>query len=190
MAEYGRIRERMILSPWACLSEKDFVRAVTFDGCPFHGALMNGSDLYVHQTEVACWRLQTLMGLDFDKCPVSGREMVAHLKKVGLEPWLAYYTFSHRPENPLQSYRVLWRVESDLNLEYSQVSSALKVLNKLSMSLGDKHAMNPTRLWQGTNSGFFHWNPRATRINVSRLLAEGSPQPVPGATSRPTKPAL
>jgi hypothetical protein len=35
--------------------------------------------------------------------------------------------------------------------------------------LADKHANNPSRLWQGTNSGFFHYAHDGKRINLKEL---------------------
>ena len=45
LQEYGKLREQMIQKPWVALSEVDFVRAVTEQGCPFYQSLMNGRDL-------------------------------------------------------------------------------------------------------------------------------------------------
>lgn len=164
-AEYGRIRERMILNPWVCLPEEDFIEAVTRQGCPFHGALMNGIDLHEMGSEVLIWRMQTLIGLDFDKCPISGEKMVNRYSLFGIRPWLGYYTFSHVFGSPLQSYRLLWRAECDLNAKRSDVTFMLKRLFSLSEGHADKHAANATRLWQGTNSGHFHYYPAAKRIS-------------------------
>ena len=186
MQEYGKLRERMILRPWVCMSEADFIHAVTCEGCPFHGALMNGIDLHEFGSELQCWRMQSIVGLDFDKCEVRGLDMVAHLQKKGLKPWLGYYTFSCSTSllEP-QSYRILWRVENDLNLQYSQVATAIKVLNKSALLLGDKHALNPTRLWQGSNSGFFYWAESAAHLNVKQVLAEvGSSETPQGVQKR------
>ena len=33
----------------------------------------------------------------------------------------------------------------------------------------DKHAANPTRMWQGTNSGFFHYDTNSKRLNLKEL---------------------
>ena len=54
LQEYGKLREQMIQSPWACLSEQDFIRLVTEQGCPFYQALMSGRDL--QELQFDSWR--------------------------------------------------------------------------------------------------------------------------------------
>ena len=169
LAEYGKLRERMIQRPWVALSEVDFVRSVTEQGTPFYGALLNGRDLMDLQYEKLCWRTQSLAGLDFDVCDVPATDMVGWLTHKGLRPWLGYYTFSNDPASGGQSYRLLWRVDTDLNLTYDECARALKELKKYAFNRADKHAMNPTRLWQGTNSGFFHYAHYAKRLNLKDL---------------------
>jgi len=169
LAEYGKLRERMIMAPWTSLSEVDFIRAVTEQGTPFYGALLNGRDLMDLQYERLCWRTQSLAGLDFDVCDVPATDMVGWLTHKGLRPWLGYHTFSHDPANGGESYRLLWRVATDLNLTYDECARALKELKKYSFNRADKHAMNPTRLWQGTNSGFFHYDANGVRLNLKEL---------------------
>jgi hypothetical protein len=169
LAEYGKLREQMIQRPWVSLSEADFVRAVTERGCPFYSALMNGRDLMEEQFEKLVWRTQSLAGLDFDVCEVPAADMVGWLTHKGLRPWLGYYTFSNDPTNGGESYRLLWRVDTDLNLKYDECSAALKELKKYSFNLADKHALNPTRMWQGSNSGFFHYDANGSRLNLKEL---------------------
>jgi hypothetical protein len=70
-----------------------------------------------------------------------------------------------------QSYRLLWRTECDLNLTYEECSKALKKLRSFSNGMADKHALNPTRLYQGTNSGFCHYDANAKRLNLKELAA-------------------
>lgn len=167
LAEYGKLREQMIQRNWVTLSEADFVRAVTEQGCPFYGAILNGRDLMELQFEKLCWRTQSLVGLDFDVCDVSGEDMRKHFQYLGMQPWLGYYTFSCN--GPKQSYRLLWRVDTDLNLSYDECSRALKKMRALTNNLADKHAANPTRMWQGTNSGFFHYDTNGVRLNLKEL---------------------
>ena len=170
LQEYGKLRERMIQRPWESLHEYEFIRLVTEKGCPFYGGLLNGRDLMELQFEKLCWRTQTLVGLDFDVCEISGNDMRKHFQYLGLQPWLGYYTFSNDPaRNAGQSYRLLWRVETDLNLSYDQCSRALKKMRALTNNLADKHAANPTRMWQGTNSGFFHYDTNGVRLNLKEL---------------------
>ena len=169
LSEYGKLREKMIQQPWAAVSEVDFIRAVTEKGCPFYGGLCNGRDLMELQFEKLVWRTQTIAGLDFDVCDVTARDMVGWLTYKGLKPWLGYYTFSNNVANGGESYRLLWRVDTDLNLTYDECARALKELKKYSFNLADKHACNPTRMWQGSNSGFFHYAHDAKRLNLKEL---------------------
>jgi hypothetical protein len=167
LQEYGKLREQMIQRPWVTLSEVDFVRAVTEQGCPFYSALMQGRDLMELQYEKLVWRTQSLVGLDFDVCDISGDDMRKHFQYLGLQPWLGYFTFSNGGAK--QSYRLLWRVDTDLNLTYDECSRALKKMRALTNNLADKHAANPTRMWQGTNSGFFHYDVNGVRLNLKEL---------------------
>lgn len=169
LAEYGKLREQMIQRNWVSLSEVDFVRSVTEQGCPFYGALMNGRDLMELQFEKLCWRTQSLAGLDFDVCDITGRDMASWFEHKGMKPWLGYYTFSNDVANGGESYRLLWRVDTDLNLSYDECAAALKRMRALTNNLADKHANNPSRLWQGTNSGFFHYAHDAKRLNLKEL---------------------
>ncbi len=169
LSEYGKLREKMIMSPWASVSEVDFVRAVTEQGCPFYQALMDGRDLMEKQFEKLVWRTQSLVGLDFDVCEVSGYDMAKHFQYLGMKPWLGYFTFSNDPANKGQSYRLLWRVDTDLNTTYDECARALKKMRALTNNLADKHAANPTRLWQGSNSGFFHYAQDGKRLNLKSL---------------------
>ena len=172
LAEYGKLREQMIMSPWVALSEVDFVNYVTQQGCPFYGGLCNGRDLMELQYEKLVWRTQSIVGLDFDVCEVSAEDMRKHFQYLGMQPFLGYFTFSNNPANKGQSYRLLWRVECDLNLTYDECSRALKKMRALTNNLADKHAANPTRLWQGTNSGFFHYDANGKRLNLKELATQ------------------
>jgi len=172
LAEYGKLREKMIQRPWESVHEFEFIRLVTEKGCPFYGALLNGRDLMELQFEKLCWRTQTIVGLDFDVCEVSGNDMVQWFDYFGMKPWLGYFTFSNDGRFRNQSYRLLWRVETDLNLSYDECSRALKKMRALTNNLADPHANNPSRLWQGTNSGFFHYDTNGVRLDL-RVLARG-----------------
>lgn len=169
LQEYGQLREKMIQQPWEALHEYEFVRFVTQKGCPFYQALMNGRDLMEEQYEKLVWRTQTLVGLDFDVCDVSGNGMVDWFDWWGMKPWLAYYTFSNGSSPEGESYRLLWRVDIDLNLTYDECAKAMKAMRRMCNNKSDKHAANPTRMWQGTNSGFFHYDPQAIRLNLKEL---------------------
>jgi hypothetical protein len=169
LQEYGKLREQMIQRQWVTLSEVDFIDYVTQQGCPFYSALMNGRDLMELQYEKLCWRTQTLAGLDFDVCDISAADMIGWMTHKGLRPWLGYYTFSNNPANAGESYRLLWRVDTDLNLTYDECAAALKELKKYSFNRADKHACNPSRMWQGTRSGFFHYDANGVRLNLKEL---------------------
>ena len=169
LQEYGKMRERMIQRDWVSLPEDTFIRMVTSVGCPFYGALLNGRDLMDLQYEKLCWRTQSLVGLDFDVCDVTSDEMVALFSDYGLRPWLSYRTFSDGTDPGKQSYRLLWRVDTDLNTTYEQTARALKKLRNMSGDLADKHAANPTRMWQGTTKGFTHYDNTAPRLNIKQL---------------------
>jgi hypothetical protein len=171
LQEYGKLREQMIQKPWVALSESDFVTSITQKGTPFYGALLNGRDLMELQFEKLCWRTQSLVGLDFDVCQTSGWEMLLTFANMGLQPMLGYHTFSHNPDNGGESYRLLWRVDTDLSLTYDECARALKKMRLLSGNLADKHAVNPTRMWQGTNRGAFCYNPNHTYLNLKQLAA-------------------
>jgi hypothetical protein len=171
LQEYGALRERMIMAPWVAVSEVDFVRAVTEQGCPFYGGLCNGRDLLELQFEKLVWRTQSLVGLDFDVCEVSADDMCKHFQYLGMQPWLVYPTFSNGTTPGRQSYRLVWRTQCDLNLTYDECSRALKKMRLLSNNFADKFALNPTRMFQGSNAGFFHYDTNAKRLNLKELSA-------------------
>jgi hypothetical protein len=166
-SEYGILRNRMIQSPWVALEDEDFIKKVTVEGRPFYGALMHGRDLIELQSEVAVWRTQSLVALDFDACDISSKDMVQIFVEQNLSPWVGYRTFSNDPVGKGgESYRLLWKVDIDLNLTYGECSRALKRMRSLSKERSDKFANNPTRLWQGTNSGCFLHNPESKKVNL------------------------
>ena len=169
LQEYGKLREKMIQRPWESLHEHEFVRLVTEQGCPFYGAILNGRDLQELQFEKLCWRTQSIVGLDFDACEISGDNMAKHFQYLGMKPFLGYYTFSNGAVPFRQSYRLLWRTETDLNLRYDECARALKKMRVLSNNTSDKNANNPSRLWQGSNSGFFRYAADGKRLNLREL---------------------
>jgi len=171
LQEYGKLRERMLMSPWVSLSEEEFVKAITVQGKPFYGCAVNGHDLYELGQEKLCWRLQTIVATDYDACDVPVMEMAQHYEQQGLKPFLAHYSFSHNPKNGLHNYRLIWRAKCDLNLDYEQVRSAIKKLASLSAGKADAKCQNPTRLWQGTNSGAVFYNPDAPHLDLRLLSA-------------------
>ena len=171
LQEYGKLREQIIQRPWKSLEPLEFAHLVTEKGCPFYGALMNGIDLMELQYEKLCWRMQKIAGLDFDKTEIRPNEMVERFENLGLRPWLAYPTFSDRTTGKnIRSYRLLWQVESDLNLSYAQTTIALKKLRELSGNLADKFATNCTRMWQGSTHGFTHYSGNAPLLNLRNLI--------------------
>ena len=169
LQEYGKLREKMIQKPWTCISERDFVTAVTQKGCPFYQALLNGGDLQELQFEKLVWRCQVMEGADFDKCEISALEMVQNFTRQGIQPWLAYNTFSHDDRSGLHNYRLLWRTTTDLNLTYEQSTQALKKIREMSGYLSDKHACNNTRMWQGTTRGACFHDEFAPRLDLKEL---------------------
>jgi hypothetical protein len=154
LQEYGKLREKIIQRGWASMDENDFVSKVTKAGYAFYSCLFNGRDLMELGKERDCWRMQTFVGLDFDHCPVQPEEMAAIYAERGLDPWLVYGTFSDGSEvmDGLRSYRLLWRVEPDLNATYDGVRDYIKKLGSLTPH-ADKNAMTASRLWQGSRSG-------------------------------------
>ncbi len=171
LQEYGKLREKIIQREWVSLPEYAFVHLVTERGCPFYGGLLNGRDLQELRFEKLCWRTQSLVGLDFDVCTVSEAEMSLMFDNLGIRPWLSYFTFSSGSVPGTQSYRLLWRVDIDLNLTYDECARALKKMRLLSGKLSDKHASNPTRMWQGSNSGFCRYDAGAPRLNLKKLAS-------------------
>ena len=170
LQEYGKLRERMLLSPWVSLSEEDFVRAITEQGKPYYGCIVNGHDLWEVGQEKLCWRMQTIVATDYDACQVPVMEMTKRYEQRGLKPFLAHHSFSHNPDSGLHNYRLIWRVKSDLNLDYEQVRSAIKKLASFSGGAADAKCQNPTRLWQSTNSGAVFYNPDAPHLNLRKLV--------------------
>ncbi len=166
--EYGKLRESIIQSGWKSISEDEFVNKVTTKGYAFYSCLFNGHDLMESGKEKECWRMQTFVGLDFDHCPVSPEEMAAFYNEQGLDPWLVYGTFSDGTEadQGLRSYRIVWRVEADLNASYTQVHGFIKRLAAMT-NWADKNATTVTRMWQGSRSGAIVHDHTAPYLTIS-----------------------
>ena len=168
---YGKLRERLLLSPWVSLSEEEFVKAITEQGKPYYGCIVNGNDLFDLGQEKLCWRLQTIVATDYDACDVPITEMAQCYEAKGFKPFLGHHSFSHNPDSGLHNYRLLWRVTTDINLDYEQVRSAIKRLASFSGGKADAKCQNPTRLWQSTNSGAVFYNPDAPHLDLRLLSA-------------------
>jgi hypothetical protein len=169
--EYGKLRDVMIQSPWVSVDDNHFIDLVTRRGTPFYGCLFNGHDLLTeangHQKE--CWRQQTLVCLDFDKCEVDPQVMTTLYWREGRAPWFTYRTFSDGVAAN-HSYRLVWKVEDDLNLSYEDVRLAIKRLASPTARYADKHSMDASRLWQGSRKGVVYANDGAAKLNLRSLL--------------------
>jgi hypothetical protein len=171
LQEYGKLREQIIMSPWAYVPEVDFIKAVTEKGTPFYSCLFT-RDLMELGQEKLCWRQQVFAGADFDAVEVPILKMVETFSRLGITPHFSYHTFSHKPDNGTHNYRLVWRTATDLSLTYDQTFSALKKLRVLSGNLSDKNATSVSRMWQGSNSGVVTYAPDAKRLDL-RALCEG-----------------
>ncbi len=169
--EYGKLRDIMIQSPWVYVEDDRFIDLVTRRGTPFYGSLFQGHDLLTeaegHQKN--CWRQQTMVALDFDKCEQDPLEMTKFYHACGKTPWFTYRTFSDGSV-PGHSYRLVWKVEDDLNLTYDNVRAAIKSLASLSNGQADKHSMDASRLWQGSRKGLVYGNDGTAKLDLRSLL--------------------
>ena len=168
----GKLRERMIQQGWQYLGDDEFVRKVCYEGFAFYGCLFDGHDLMELGQQRLCWKAQTLVGVDIDKTTVHPMDMVKLYQERRLSPWLVYPTFSDGKDG-LRSYRLLWKTQVDLSRSYDEWRHVIKGLGAVT-PLGDKHAMDCTRMWQGSNAGecyrdnFFEPKPYSwfeTRLN-------------------------
>jgi hypothetical protein len=148
---YGALRDKMIQKPWSYISEDEFVDKVTRKGFAFYGNLFDGHDLMETGQQRKCWRAQTIVGVDIDKTTADPQMMCHFYTELGLMPWMAYSTFSDGKDG-LRSYRILWRVEVDHSISYEQWADVIKALSTKT-ELGDKHARDCTRMWQGGLKG-------------------------------------
>ncbi len=164
---YGKLRDKMIQKPWSYVTEDEFIRKVTKEGHAFYGCLFDGHDLMETGQQRLCWKTQTLVGVDIDKSDVSPTLMKQFYEVWGLEPWLIYPTFSDDP-NGKRSYRLLWRVQVDLNESYEDWAYVIKGMSQLS-SEGDPRARDCSRLWQGGLKGPLYHNRSAQPLSYSYL---------------------
>jgi hypothetical protein len=165
----GKLRDKMIQRGWIQLPDHEFVRKVTEEGTAFYGCLFNGRDLMETGQQRLCWRMQTMIGVDFDHCPVSPERMVETYAEAGSRPWLVYPTFSDGTELGLRSYRLLWKCEHDLNATYEQWADVIKSFANFTQ-YGDPRARDCSRMWQGGLKGFSHYDANAHLIGVSHVL--------------------
>lgn len=165
LQEYGKLRDYMIQKEWTTLGDDFFIGHVTRRGCTFYGCLFNGHDLMETGQQKLCWRMQTLVGLDFDKCPIEPKVMIDHFRYKGMDPWLAYRTFSDG-DTEGRCYRLLWKVEPDLNITYEEVRQFIKNLGAKAMGHADKMSMDPSRMWQGSTKGTIYYSSNAAKLNM------------------------
>jgi hypothetical protein len=165
----GKLRDKMIQRGWIQLPDYEFVRKVTEEGTAFYGCLFNGRDLMETGQQRLCWRMQTMIGVDFDHCPVSPERMVETYAEAGSRPWLVYPTFSDGTELGLRSYRLLWKCEHDLNATYEQWADVIKSFANFTQ-YGDPRARDCSRMWQGGLKGFSHYDANAHLIGVNHVL--------------------
>ena len=149
----GKLRDKMITRKWNYIPETTFIDKVTRHGHAFYGCVFNGHDLleYSEGRQRQCWRAQSIVAVDIDKCPISPRSMARFYTDLGYLPWAVYTTFSDGV-NGLHSYRVMWRVEVDHNVTYEQWAEVIKGLSGLT-EYGDKRARDCSRMWQGSHAG-------------------------------------
>ena len=169
---YGALRDKLIQKPWAYLDENDFVDKVTRKGFAWYGCIYQGHDL-LHcdtQSQRGCWRAQTIVGVDIDKTTADPQMMCYFYNKMGLMPWMAYPTFSDGKDG-MRSYRILWRVEVDHSISYEQWADVIKALSTKT-ELGDKHARDCTRMWQGGLKGPCWHIPNAMRWTYKELSSK------------------
>ena len=95
--------------------------------------------------------------------------MIDHFKALGYEPWLVYSTFSDGVTEG-RSYRMLWKVEPDLNATYEGVSKFIKDFAVFAGGHADKHSMDPSRMWQGSTKGMIYYCPDAAKLDLQQEL--------------------
>lgn len=166
-SEYGRMRDRMIQQKWDFLGEEDFVKKVTLNGQAFFGCLYRGRDLMEFQSQKECWLTQTLVGVDFDHCPVDPYTVSELYSESGFPPWLGYETFSESLGSGDKSFRLLWRVQVDLNSRYEDTFTFIRFLSSIpGEGLSDRNSRDPGRLWQGTRKGHFLYDPKSKLVLI------------------------
>ena len=149
----GKLRDKMIQRKWDYLPANEFLHKVTVQGFAFYGCLFNGHDLLdaSEGRQRQCWRAQSIVAVDIDKCPIDPQAMCRFYTDLGYIPWAAYTTFSDGT-NGLRSYRIMWRVDVDHNVTYEQWAEVIKSMSLLT-EYGDKHARDCSRMWQGSHNG-------------------------------------
>ena len=149
----GKLRDKMITRKWDYISTDEFLHKVTVQGFAFYGCLFDGHDLleYAEGRQRQCWRAQSIVAVDIDKCPVDPQLMCKFYTDLGFIPWAAYATFSDGA-NDLRSYRIMWQVEVDHRVSYEQWADVIKGLSSLT-EYGDKRARDCSRMWQGSHNG-------------------------------------
>jgi hypothetical protein len=147
----GQLRDKMIQKPWDYLTERRFIEKIT-TGHAFYGCIFDGHDLleYADGRQRQCWRAQSIIAVDIDHCPIHPQDMAKFYTDLGYLPWIAYKTFSNGQDG-LYSYRLMWRVEVNPNVSYEQWHAVIKGLSGLT-EYGDKRAMDPSRMWQGSHN--------------------------------------
>ncbi len=167
---YGKLRDKMIQKPWTNIDEALFVHKVTRRGYAFYGCLFDGHDLMETGQQRLCWKAQTLVGVDIDKTKINPLVVWHQYRAQGLEPWLIYPTFSDGKDG-LRSYRLLWKVEVDLNIGYEQWADVIKKLSTFT-SLGDPRARDCSRLWQGGLAGPIHYGENHVKIPYTEFTSK------------------
>jgi len=143
----GKLRDKMIQKSWSYVDEDTFFDKVASTGHAWYGCIFSGGDLMETGKQRDCWRAQSIVAVDIDKCPIDPQSMCKFYADLGFIPWAAYTTFSDDP-NGTRSYRILWRVEVDHRVSYQQWADVIKGLSTLT-EYGDKHARDSSRMWQG-----------------------------------------
>lgn len=163
----GQLRDKMIQKPWDCLEESDFLQKVT-SGHAFYGCIFNGHDLLElsEGRQRQCWRAQSIVAVDIDKTTADPQRMCYFYTDLGYIPWAAYTTFSDDP-NGLRSYRIMWKVDVDHRVSYEQWRDVIRKLGDLS-GLGDKHAQDCSRMWQGSHNPLV-WHVPGLRYDYEEL---------------------
>ena len=168
-SEYGEMRDRVIQKNWDFLGERDFLEKVTKRGQAFFGCLFRGRDLMELQSQRECWLTQTLIGVDFDHCSNDPLRICQIYETSGYPVWAGYSTFSDEDTSAERSFRLLWRVEVNLNRSYEETFSFIKELSAIpGKGLADPRSRDPGRLWQGTNKGLFLYDPSSPRLEIPK----------------------
>lgn len=168
LSEYGPIRDRVIQKSWDYIDEEEFVEKVCSLGHPFYGCLFKGGDLMEKQSQRECWLTQSIIGLDFDYCPIVPEKIVDLFRGRGLEPWLGYRTFSDTGNKTNHSFRLLWKAKVDLRLSYETVFSRIKALSMIpEKGIVDMRSRDPSRLWQGSDKGYFLFSASSPKLDLN-----------------------